>query len=277
MKLKTKVKALTAAVALVAASGANASIDGLSDSAGNVGGSELVLTIFNFGLGVSETYDLFDGSNTLGWNDFDGNGAYSFDAFSSALLGQAGTVWTVTAVDNNFQGTSDLDPNGANWGRRIMTTYNNDVALGSMSADAAMAGDYVVGMNNQAGQQATADGSQLGITGGAGYWGLQMNTGFLPSLGVTAAVGSSMGFQLAAENYTVTEIIPGLLVDAQLTGIDQTVYAGTWSLDAGGTLTYGGVSAVPVPAAVWLFGSAMLGLVGVARRRTSGEAEALLA
>jgi hypothetical protein len=27
------------------------------------------------------------------------------------------------------------------------------------------------------------------------------------------------------------------------------------------------VSAVPIPAAVWMFGSAILGLVGVARRR----------
>ena len=29
----------------------------------------------------------------------------------------------------------------------------------------------------------------------------------------------------------------------------------------------GNVSAVPIPAAVWLFGSGLLGLVGVARRR----------
>jgi hypothetical protein len=29
----------------------------------------------------------------------------------------------------------------------------------------------------------------------------------------------------------------------------------------------GNVSTVPVPAAVWLFGSAMLGLMGVARRK----------
>jgi hypothetical protein len=28
-----------------------------------------------------------------------------------------------------------------------------------------------------------------------------------------------------------------------------------------------GVSAVPVPAAVWLFGSSLLGLVGIARRK----------
>jgi hypothetical protein len=35
------------------------------------------------------------------------------------------------------------------------------------------------------------------------------------------------------------------------------------------TLTYGAASVVPVPAAAWLFGSAMLGMVGVARRKAA--------
>ena len=39
---------------------------------------------------------------------------------------------------------------------------------------------------------------------------------------------------------------------------------GLWNLSGEGTLSY---SPVPVPAAVWLFGSGLLGLVGVARRR----------
>jgi len=40
-----------------------------------------------------------------------------------------------------------------------------------------------------------------------------------------------------------------------------------WNLNDTGLLTYGEISAVPVPAAVWLFGSGLIGLVGVARRR----------
>lgn len=44
---------------------------------------------------------------------------------------------------------------------------------------------------------------------------------------------------------------------------------GKWKVDATtGTVSYvGQVSAVPVPAAVWLFGSGLLGLVGIGRRR----------
>jgi hypothetical protein len=37
----------------------------------------------------------------------------------------------------------------------------------------------------------------------------------------------------------------------------------------GGTAVVSSVSAVPIPAAVWLFGSGLLGLVGVARRKKS--------
>lgn len=41
-----------------------------------------------------------------------------------------------------------------------------------------------------------------------------------------------------------------------------------WDLDSNGQLSLGSpVSAVPVPAAVWLFGSGLIGLVGIARRR----------
>ncbi len=47
-----------------------------------------------------------------------------------------------------------------------------------------------------------------------------------------------------------------------------------WALTSTGTLLYGSPSAVPVPAAVWLFGSGLVGLVGVARRRVATTVQA---
>ena len=44
-------------------------------------------------------------------------------------------------------------------------------------------------------------------------------------------------------------------------------FAANWRLE--GTMSTGSAPAVPIPAAVWLFGSGLLGLVGVARRKKS--------
>lgn len=267
MKLKTTLKSLVAAVSMAAAGVAGASVSGLPDSINNVGGSELVLTIFNFGLGVSETYDISSGTNTLGWNDFDGNASYSYSVSGSTLLNQAGTVWNVLAVDNNADPADTLyDANAAHYGMRVMTTFSNaNVVDTNIGADAANAGAYIVGINNQAGHAGAGDGQQTGIIGGAGYWGLQMNTAFMPTLGVKAAVGDSMGFLLAADQFSPIDFGGGF-IDSNYQGVLQTTFAGNWSLDSQGLLTY---SAVPVPAAVWLFGSALVGLVGVARRRAA--------
>lgn len=56
------------------------------------------------------------------------------------------------------------------------------------------------------------------------------------------------------------------------TGVVQSYILGTANLAANGTLTIsGGAPAVPLPPAVWLFGSGILGLVGVSRRRKVTE------
>ncbi len=65
----------------------------------------------------------------------------------------------------------------------------------------------------------------------------------------------------------------GSAVDFQLATIDLTTFTGTQSQFAtqfklaGNNLTLSSVSAVPIPAAAWLFGSAILGLAGVSRKR----------
>jgi hypothetical protein len=44
--------------------------------------------------------------------------------------------------------------------------------------------------------------------------------------------------------------------------------AATWSLSSAGDLVFSAPSAVPLPAAVWLFGSGLLGLAGIGRRKS---------
>ncbi len=52
------------------------------------------------------------------------------------------------------------------------------------------------------------------------------------------------------------------------TSSTQEVFASQFKL-AGDSLTLSSVSAVPVPAAVWMFGSALLGLAGISRKRNA--------
>ena len=58
----------------------------------------------------------------------------------------------------------------------------------------------------------------------------------------------------------------GTLIDAKAIWYDDS-YSSAFVVDAMGVALVRDVSAVPVPAAAWLFGAGMLGLIGVARRK----------
>jgi hypothetical protein len=80
----------------------------------------------------------------------------------------------------------------------------------------------------------------------------------------TDALGNITGGSVTIDAKVPTGTLGNLTIDAT---------AGTWAFEifgndvAQGTGAFEAVAAVPVPAAAWLFGSALLGLVGVGRRR----------
>ena len=41
----------------------------------------------------------------------------------------------------------------------------------------------------------------------------------------------------------------------------------SWRLSSSGELSYGTPAVIPVPAAVWLLGSALVGVLGISRRK----------
>ena len=59
-----------------------------------------------------------------------------------------------------------------------------------------------------------------------------------------------------------------LLVDGQFEGINAILYYGTMQAYADDQLDIPTASPVPVPAAVWLLGSGLLGLIGIRRRNS---------
>lgn len=103
----------------------------------------------------------------------------------------------------------------------------------------------------------------------------------------TGCTGSEMGHLFNVEG--ISSAAPGPFSNVQSGGYwsgtefaPNTIGAWDFGFDTGGQYTLnksgllfawaaqsGDVSAVPVPAAVWLFGSGLLGLVGVARRKSA--------
>ncbi len=83
------------------------------------------------------------------------------------------------------------------------------------------------------------------------------------------------GWQLDVSTLTIVDQSAGtlnLLGLGVLKGHDFDATDVSWSFSSSSTTSYSmtvsSVSPVPVPAAAWLFGSGLLGLVGVARRKT---------
>jgi len=155
-----------------------------------------------------------------------------------------------------FTGTPNpiTDTSGANLiAPAIAPTFDTTVAQGSAAASSPIAWDFNLG----------------------GTWVNSFTTG--PSSGSTDGAGGISGTIVITDNWNANNFDQGGAFTGTATG---TELAGTFAIDwtsaiSGGPFdgqvgTYaatGTYSAVPVPAAAWLFGSGLVGLVGVARRR----------
>jgi hypothetical protein len=94
----------------------------------------------------------------------------------------------------------------------------------------------------------------------SGYFGEEQDDWFgNASFLATGSLDEALAF------YHVTNT--GALFGGATDPVQVTRQEGLWTLAANGELRYEVGAVVPVPAAVWLLGSAMIGLVGVSRRR----------
>lgn len=110
---------------------------------------------------------------------------------------------------------------------------------------------------------AVTDGGAGGFGGGPN-WGTTIG-GTTGTLQTAGSIGTLLNFFYFASNGT-----SGFTQANGKTVFANSLGRATWSLDGSGNLAYslaGAPSEVPVPAAAWLLGSGLFGLVGVARRR----------
>jgi len=255
-----KIKLITAAVVLAASGNVSAAILSPFVNYGGGGGqSEAVFTIWDPTTNQSYSQDL--GTTWQTFRDNLGNASFSASytvdtaVYNLALGGSdtANLVWNVSVADailNDYSNFGDIGVigtsnsgsvlNSSAIGAAIQThqTYSSVLnALGS--ADPAVNDAYFGTVDNGA------------YAGNPATWGTRWN--------ISASIDNSAAFGTDLDFYYWQDV--GINPDGALTKA-----AGSWSFD-GATLTYGAPSAVPVPAAAWLFGSGLLGLVGVARRK----------
>lgn len=130
----------------------------------------------------------------------------------------------------------------------VDTQVNMNTYIGNVNSyiDLANAGVF--------GSDAAADGADIENVGTDPQLGFQN-----PNISQWMSGGTGLDTSVLFKSTSVNGFNPVAFNDLQF-----------WTLSSNGELNYGAeVSAVPVPAAVWLFGSGLLGLVGVARRRAA--------
>ncbi len=286
-------KVLGLAVAMAAASQANAAIDLPTSDVANTGGSELVLVVYDDVSKTTYTRDL-----GIDYRAFNASNAYSFaaDARLSSLFGSTLNssliwgVWASDAVDTGLLDATGLPvPGAANtWGSSFMTTSTAEiVGLSAINGgDVADANSGFVNFVNATntlvnGTHSAQDGSSTAVVGqnaNSANFGQTLRNNWANNFPASSAteVGNNAYFVMAQGVYHEESVdfdedgVPDLvdyLNDLSENAV-YTQFAGLWNLSANGTLTWASATTeVPVPAAAWLFASGLAGLAGVARRR----------
>ena len=278
---------LSAALLAAGVSGAaNAELLLPSQDVQNQGGSELVFTLFDRDTGESYSRDLGFDFNDAGVN----LGSQAIDLTTDALFNTVfdnpvqNLVWGIVAADSVFTGDLNTIANTpeelAKWGKRMLTTSDAQIAPGSLSnkkLSDAVATSFFNNVAVAGSHPTQEDGSSLVLAGFASWddssnmesWGGNVN------FNTEGGVGESLQYNLLEQ---VTHFVPSPLppiipddIGVENNDPAKLTVLGTWLLDSAGQLTYTApVSQVPLPAGVWLFGSALAGLVGVSRRRRAG-------
>lgn len=284
--MKFKLKALTAAVALGIAGQASAALD--LPSTGN---GELFLTVWDTVTGESyirgldiriNDFMVTEAPNSSNGTIRDPEAGMRLDATTNAIFAgdtlfastfgnntAANLKWNIVAGDENANPDA-LFPTHIN---RLVTTSTatdpSQISLTGSGLDGALArvGQHATyanlyngcDVNSSCVSTDTAEASN----GNNSIWGDSFGSiGSVKTAG--AGFGSLFFYYIGHTSQAgVTQIPKTLFANSQ--------YTATWTLTSDGSVAYN-LQAVPIPAAVWLFGSALVGLVGVARRRTHSAA-----
>jgi hypothetical protein len=272
--MKMKLKALAAAAALAFAGSASAGI-----ATSGTGNGELFFSVWDsitetsytrdLGLTLSQFVDQVGNFGTSAGGTHGGsNLLFAADAVLSGWLGGlapaslAGLQWNVAAMDGSGQNRYLTTATGSPAG--VTPTVQSQLIQLNDGADTYItnvnSGPWVSGNHTDAnGSAVIANGGDFantaGYAGASGTW--SNNFGGRTGFGNAGGIGDLLGFFVLFGTGT-TSLAP--------VGVDQ--FDGAfWSFAGDGTLTYSQAAVIPLPGAVWLLGSGLLGLVAVSRRK----------
>lgn len=248
------------------ASGANAALYVTGDDAGNTGGSSLLFVAYDAAAANTLYVDLnaLQANNRVHTFDQNANQTINLAAVAAANnFSLANVQWTIVGGDSFFLGGTCTNANLAPCGQAYVATVAEGEALPATATSSSIQ-STIGGVNNGWFLQVRGDintGNGHSTTRADGTAG-QFTDGLVTAQnfwGVTGTTGETLGFAMASFGG-----VSGRLAPAALPNGEFAMMAGSWTLGGDTVLSY---SAVPVPAAVWMFASGLVGLAGVARRR----------
>lgn len=229
----------------------NAAIGFVTDSVFNpftAGGTQKFLFVESKGSAPGGHTNGVNGIVASGYvagTDFDHHDASTLNG----ALDELGTTYNAIVVASDFGG--------------ILTQAELDILN-------ARSGDIVNFLNAGGGLYAMAESNGgVGLTPNGGYFGflpfVVSSTAFAQTeSGITVtAFGAGLGLTNSDVNGNFSHNIFTATFGLNIVDVDQ--FGNTLSLAGRGEIGPGGV--VPIPAAVWLFSSGLLGLIGFARRK----------
>jgi hypothetical protein len=250
----------------------------------------------------SVAFQIGSGTNTFVLDLAQGHTGLNYASFQNGTEGVAGGLsWDLGVLGGSL--FSAIAANTASFKWSVIAGYQVDDTNGTnldKSGTGAIGAPFTDPNNAQWGAQTTAHATtdlttqgytniqaEVSNTGKIGSWLALLNAPYngngapVESL---AAVGTSSYYDtnladLATlggnQSFIGTQTAKYFgISNNNLDGLDnQIAQLGTFSLSSGNILSYSAVgappAAVPVPAAVWLFGSAMLGMLGFTRRNNA--------
>jgi hypothetical protein len=277
-------KAVVAAVGLAAAGGAQAALTNP-----NTGNGSLFLAAFDSSTGTGYIRDLgttFDGFlSQIGYNPLTGDfeahaGVYTFS--TDALFGStfastsaSNLQWTIVAADGSNSAGGVAPATAATpHDYRLLTTEQSGRLTSAINMTLSNFNNIV---SSKLVNFATAANSGCGFSGNScDITGGEVSGSFSPS--ATTYFNDDYGTGQPTSGFDTNTSRDGLLDFFYMTGgpgnistTQATKYVvgnqygrGFWSLASDGTATF---TVVPVPAAIWMLGSGLLGFFGVSRRR----------